>query len=203
MNQNYEEKIDKILEVEMSEDAFKFWKALKEKIPPIWERSSSATMKYHKKDDGHVATIAEHVYEMTYACSKLMRMFEFEPKSKRSDLLYMAVVLHDAFKYGLKNPECARSTYNKHDKVIGDTILQNKNLFMKLFNENEVKLLEECVRYHSGKWSTDARNRNFSFNDVSPETFFIHILDMLSANNLINTPNGDGINASSIDQVGP
>jgi|ADurb_Leu_01_Slu_FD_contig_123_16268_length_28501_multi_3_in_1_out_0_18 23S rRNA maturation-related 3'-5' exoribonuclease YhaM len=200
MTQNYEEMIDNILQEEMSENAFRFWRALKEKIPPIWNRNSSATLKYHKKDDGHVATIAEHVYEMTYLCSKLMRIFDCEPKSKKADLLFLAVVLHDAFKYGLKNPEYSRSTYTKHDKVIGDTIVQNKELFLKLFNEQDVSLLEECVRYHSGKWSTDARSVNFSFNKLSPETFFIHMLDMLSANNLTKI-NGNGTDDSSINKV--
>ena len=200
MTQNYEEMIDNILQEGMSETAFRFWKAMKEKIPPIWNRNSSATLKYHKKDDGHVATIAEHVYEMTYLCSKLMRIFDCEPKSKKADLLFLAVVLHDAFKYGLKDPEYSKNTYTKHDKVIGDTIVQNRNLFLKLFNEKDVDLLEECVRYHSGKWSTDAKNRQFSFNNLSPETFFIHILDMLSANNLTKI-NGDGVNDSSINKT--
>ena len=200
MSQNYEEMIDNILQEEMSENAFKFWKAMKEKIPPIWNRSSSATLKYHKKDDGHVATIAEHVYEMTYLCSKLIRIFDYEPKSEKADLLYLAIVLHDAFKYGLKNPEYSKNTYTKHDKVIGDTIVQNRNLFLKLFNEKDVDLLEECVRYHSGKWSTDAKNRQFSFNNLSPETFFIHILDMLSANNLTNL-NGDVVIDSSLNKL--
>ena len=59
MTQNYEEMIDNILQEGMSETAFRFWKAMKEKIPPIWNRNSSATLKYHKKDDGHVATIAK------------------------------------------------------------------------------------------------------------------------------------------------
>ena len=48
--------------------------------------------------------------------------------------------------------------------------------------------MEEAIRFHSGQWSTDVpKNKPFSFKDYNPETLFIHILDMMSTADLIQT----------------
>jgi hypothetical protein len=48
--------------------------------------------------------------------------------------------------------------------------------------------MEEMIRFHSGQWSTDvSKDKKFDFNDYNPETMFIHILDMMSTADLIQT----------------
>lgn len=177
---SYYERVDNLLKNNLSTEAFKLWIKLKDKIPDIWDKPTSSTLKHHKKLDegGRVPSILEHTYEMLYVADKICPLFNY----KNKDVIFLSIILHDSFKYGLNgnNPH----TINIHDKIIGDTIRDNKPLFLKILNENDVQLLEESTRFHSGKWSTDANN-SFSFNDHNPEVFFLHILDMLSSRNLI------------------
>lgn len=177
------EKIDDLLCENMTERGFKFWRIMKNQIPPVWDRLASSSKKYHKKKDGSVPTIAEHTYEMLYAASKVINMFKIKPKTKEADLVYLSIALHDAFKYGL-TPEFSDHTTPKHDKIVADVVVENKHLFEKVFNDAQVDMIEESVRYHSGSWSTDADN-NFSLSQLSPEALFVHFLDMLSSRDLL------------------
>jgi len=177
----YVEKIDSLLRKNLSIRGFKLWEVIKEKIPDIWSRPTSSTGKYHKKidEDNRTPSIAEHTYEIMYAADKIVDLLN----GCNRDLIFLSIVLHDSFKYGLtgSNPH----TENKHDRIIGDTVRDNKGIFLKIFNENEVVLLEEIVRFHSGRWSTDSNIKTFSFNNFNQEVMFLHILDMLSAKNVI------------------
>lgn len=185
---NYKEKVIEILETNMSERGFKLWKGIDSILPDIWERPTSSTGKYHKKQNGDVPDIAEHVYQMLYAAVKTMRMFNAKPKSVEADKILLAVALHDSLKYG--NLGTRKHTDYQHDKLAGDMIASNRETFLKLFNEEQFHVLEESVRFHSGQWSTDVpKNKkfNWSSSNLNMETFFVHVLDMFSTADLIQT----------------
>lgn len=184
--ENYLEEMNKILKRNMTETGYSFWSAVTKKIPNIWERPTSSTLKHHKKEDGRVPSVSEHTYEMLYACVKIWRMFDITPKTEEADVLMLAVALHDAFKYGEK-PHTREHTDTHHDKICADIIERGKNTFLKFLHEDSVEMLEESVRFHSGRWSTDA-DVNFSFDKFHPFVLFLHMLDMFSANNLIHIP---------------
>lgn len=177
-------KFENLLFDNMSPKGFEFWKKLESKIPDIWKRSTSSTRKYHKKEDGSVPSIEEHTYEMLFAACKLLSVFEIESKTKEADVILLAIILHDSAKYGKEDPLSRIHTCNNHDHIIGDIILLSKNTFLKYFDSNEVLLLEEMCRFHSGRWSSDAP-KDFSFKNLDPKTFFLHLLDMFSSRNLI------------------
>jgi len=187
---DYMEKIDGLLYTNMTERSFLLWKGLKEKIPDVWQRLSSSTGKYHRRRDSTVPSIAEHTHEMLVACVKLLSIFNISPKSLDSDILLFSVVLHDSFKYGI-DPTNSRYTNTKHDQLIGDIIRENKSVFMRIFTEEQVCLLEKCTRYHPGRWSSDS-DVNFSFSNLPVEVFFLHILDMLSTADLLSVGEENG-----------
>jgi len=57
-----------------------------------------------------------------------------------------------------------------------------------VLTEEQFFVLEEAVRFHSGQWSTDVqKGKKFKFSDYNPETMFIHMLDMMSTADLIQT----------------
>jgi len=113
-------------------------------------------------------------------------MFNIEKKTSDADKLLLAAALHDSLKYG-KLGTRKHTDYN-HDKTAADMISENKNTFLKIMDEEQFYIMEEAVRFHSGRWSTDVpKNQKFSFKDYNPETFFIHILDMMSTADLIQT----------------
>lgn len=185
---NFEEKIVELLKENMSERGFLLWKGINERIPNIWNKPSSSTGKYHNKEDGRVPSIAEHTYEMLYTAIKMMRMFNWKKNSSQFDVILFSLVLHDCFKRGQSGK--SKHTYNQHDKMAGDMVLENAPTFTKIFSEEEFAMIEEAVRYHNGRWSWDCKDRRntFKFDGMHIESFYVHLLDMLSANNMLNVP---------------
>ena len=183
---NYKEKVIEILEKNLTEKSFKLWKGIDSILPDIWSKPTSSTGKYHKKMNGDVPDIAEHVYHMLYAAVKLLKMFSIETKSIDGDKILLALALHDSVKYG--NLGTRKYVDNKHDKEAADMISSNESTFRKLFSEKQFQILEESVRFHSGQWSTDAPiAKPFEWREYNAETLFVHMLDMLSTNDLIQT----------------
>jgi len=183
---NYKQKMDEILEKNMTEKGFKLWIGINKILPDAWSRPTASTLKYHRKIDGRVPDIAEHTYEMLYALVKLFRMFNYKPKTADTDALLFAVSFHDSLKYGQFGSR--KHTDGQHDKNAADMIASNKETFRKLLSEDQFNILEEGIRFHSGRWSTDVYNQSsFDWNDYKPETFMVHILDMLSSADIIQT----------------
>ena len=185
---DYKEKVIELLEKNMSERGYKLWRGIDKILPNIWDKPTSSTGKYHKKLNGDVPDIAEHVYQMLFTTVKLFRMFNAGPRTPDGDKLLMAVALHDALKYG--NLGTRKHTDKEHDKNAADMIASNEDTFSKLFNDDKLQTLEEAVRFHSGQWSTDIpKNEKFEWSksDLNKETFFVHMLDMLSTADIIQT----------------
>ena len=183
---NYKEKIVEILQKNLTERAFNLWDGIQSRLPNTFDLPTSSTGKYHKKLNGEVPSQGEHVYHMLYAAVKLVRMFGIELKTSKCDSLLLAISLHDCLKYGING--FRKYTDTTHDKGVGDLLYSNKETFLKLLTENEFFIMEEAARFHSGRWSTDVpKNKEFTFKDYNPETMFVHMLDMLSTHDLIQT----------------
>jgi len=182
----YKEKIKTLLKENMSSHGYLLWEGINGIIPDIWDKPTSSTGKYHRKKNGDVPSNAEHVYQMLYSASKIMRLFGIAKNSSDADKILFAVSLHDSLKYG--NMGTRKHTDGTHDKQAADMISQNKSTFLKLLNEQQFNVLTEAVRFHSGPWSTDVpKNKKFDFKDYNPETLFLHILDMLSTSDCLKT----------------
>lgn len=183
---NYEVELNDLLRENMTEDGFRLWTAMLTKITSIWQRPTSSTGKYHNKDDGRVPTVVEHTYEMLYAATKVMRMYGAEPKSVDADIICLAIALHDAWKYGEK-PNMRSHTANAHDLIAAQMLRKNKDVILQLYSDEYYDILEDSIRFHQGRWSTNVPDAdNFSFSDYHPYVHFIHMLDMLSANNRLH-----------------
>jgi hypothetical protein len=183
---NYFDKIKELLEECMTEKGFKLWSGINGILPDVWDKLTASTKKYHKKMDGSVPNLDEHVYEMLYAAKKLIRMFGYELKTPDADVIFFAVAMHDTLKYGKWGTR--KFCDNQHDREAGDMVRYNKDTFLKLYTEEQFNNLEEAVRFHSGRWSTDVPDpSNFDLKDIGPIAYFVHILDMLSAQDLIQT----------------
>ncbi len=186
MNNHYKERVVELLEKNMTEKGFKLWKGVDSILPDIWSKPTSSTGKYHKKIDGGVPDIAEHVYHMLYAGMKLFKMFDINSKTSDGDKMLFAIALHDSLKYGKMGTR--KHTDYSHDKEAADMISSNEDTFKKLLDDEQFQVLTEAVRFHSGRWSTDVpKNKEFDWKEYNPETFFAHILDMLSTLDLIQT----------------
>jgi len=183
---NYKEKIVELLKENMTEKGFSLWEGIDRILPNVWEYPTSSTGKYHKKLNGEVPDLAEHVYQMLYASVKIFSMFDINKNTSRADKILLAIALHDSLKYGKLGTR--KYTDNRHDREAADMIASNKDTFLKLFTEDQFYIIEESVRFHSGRWSTDVtKDKKFDFKDYNPETMFVHMLDMMSTKDLIQT----------------
>lgn len=184
-NGDHLSKIDSLLREKLSEASYNFWLYAKKELPmSAMSRPTSSSGKYHQRTDGSVPSTAEHTYEMLYAASRIARMFGDDKKSDTSDVLYVAIALHDALKYGSTGTQ--PHTSRNHDKLIGDWVnkaWEDKKLPLD-FDPN---LLEDCVRFHSGRWSTDNPIKSKA-PSLSIVAHFVHVLDMLSTASLIRLP---------------
>jgi hypothetical protein len=182
----YKERIVELLQKKMTERGFKLWKGIDSMLPDTWDKPTSSTGKYHKKLNGEIPNQAEHIYQLLYSASKVMRMFGYQKKTADADKLLMAIALHDTMKYGQFGAR--KHTDTMHDKIGADMVSANKSKFLELLTEEQFEVMEEAMRFHSGRWSTDVpKNKPFSFKDYNPETLFVHILDMMSTADLIQT----------------
>lgn len=182
----YKERIVELLKSKMTERGFKLWKGIDSMLPDTWGKPTSSTGKYHKKMNGEIPNQDEHVYQLLYAASKIMRMFGVEKKTTDADKIYMAIALHDSVKYGPFGSR--RHSDTKHDKIAADMVSANRSTFLELLTEEQFHVMEEAIRFHSGQWSTDVpKDKPFSFKNYNPETLFVHMLDMLSLHDLIQT----------------
>lgn len=183
---DYKEKIIELLKENMTERGYKLWEGIDQILPDICDRPTSSTGKWHRKHDGRVPSMAEHAYEMLYATVKVFKLFNFEKKTPNADMLLMAIALHDSLKYG-KFGDTPHTDY-KHDRTAADMIKSNEETFLKLFTNEQFISLEEGVRFHMGRWSTDgAGTEKFDWFDFQPYALFIHVLDMMSTGDLIQT----------------
>jgi len=180
---NYEHKMKELLNEHMTNNAYKFWSIIEKKIGNLcWNKPSSSTGKFHKKEGGYVPSISEHTYEMLYATIQNYALFGISSKTKDSDLLLFAVSLHDGLKYGPENSNL--HTDVRHDKLMADRIELARKSFNILFTDIEINILVDTIRYHQGPWSTDV-NGDFNFRDFHPFVLFVHTLDMLSSRNCL------------------
>ena len=183
---DYKKKVENILQKNMTEKGFKLWKGINSIIPDIWDKPTSSTGKWHQKKNGKVPTNAEHTYHMLYSLVKIINLFNVTVNTIEGDKLLISIALHDSLKYGKFGNQ--KHTNNKHDKNAADMVAENKDTFLKVFTDPQFYIIEEAIRFHSGRWSTDAKFvESFSFKNFNPETLLIHILDMMSTKDLIQT----------------
>jgi len=180
----YKKKLDDLLERVLEKKYLKLWKTLDSVLPQCMHLPVSSTGKYHKTKDGRIPTISEHTYNMVAAASKIIRMFGCQIKSDRASAILLAIALHDRVKYGHVEP-LREHTDNAHDQNMANILEKNKERIQKILGEENYQILEEGIRFHSGRWSTDIRNNGSEFFNKRPETIFIHVLDMLDTSNLL------------------
>lgn len=182
----YQKAISELLEKNLTTRSFSLWKQLNGLFPNIWDLPTSSTGKYHQKKDGRVPTCAEHVYEMLYTAFSIIKMFNITKKTIECDMVLLGVVWHDAFKYGQHGT--MKHTDYKHDKIMGDVIAENEDSLKEIFSDEQIKILELMIRFHSGRWSTNHINTDeIDFNQYPQYVLFIHMLDMLSTADCLKT----------------
>lgn len=175
---NFIVKTEGILALSCNLASIQYYRDCIEALPDIWNKPTSSTGKYHKREDGTVPTVAEHTYEMVLAGAKVVRLLA-EPRSVLSDTILVAIALHDGLKYG--EDGMRKHTNNAHDRAMADWI---HNDGPEIPESIDMEQLCVAIQFHSGQWSTDAKKLSLPaetfFGTNKPIVLFIHMLDMLS-----------------------
>ena len=179
--------INSVLQKELTPDSYVLWEAMTAAIDPVWDRKSSSSGKYHKRADGTVPSIAEHTAEMLIAAVKTVRLFpKCNKKGAAKDAILLGVAFHDAIKYGVE-PSKSHHTVSNHDKLARDFVADIRDIVEECLGAYNTCVLEECLNYHSGQWSTALQD----FDQLPKESLYVHFLDMLSTADLLNISNRD------------
>jgi len=164
------DKIDELLKENMSPECFDLYYKLH--IP--LDQLTSSSGKFHQRLNGSIPTQGEHIYNMLGTAIKMKQTLDIN-----FDLVLIAIVIHDIFKYGYFGLR-EKSNY-EHDRMGADAIKESSMVFKGVFNGDEVRMLENAVRFHMGRFSNDFQD----YSQMSPLAWFLFFLDMGDTNNAI------------------
>ena len=171
-------KIDGFLNQNLTPEGYLLWLSIK--LPYCFDRPTSSSGKYHKRANGLVATNGEHVLSMLRNAKKIESCTGFAKCTTDMDIFYLAIVLHDALKYGYMGVRT--KTWGLHDKAMADMILDHEDYFKTVYSDEQIQMLVDCVRYHNGIWSTDLRDSVLGLTNVPSLAQLIHFIDMSDTN---------------------
>ena len=150
--------------------------------PDIWDRLLSGSNKYHKRRDGSIPVVAEHVYWMLNAYVKTVAMWNVTLPSEEGDWRFLAILFHDVMKFGEKGEDT--HTNEMHNWLGGDWM----NEMLEDLNVPWRRKIIEAIDHHMGRWS-DTLLGDFPWEttELTPFSRFVHILDMLETFNCLST----------------
>lgn len=114
---------------------------------------SSSTGKYHSIDEFSPLGNVLHTKRVVNNCDIMARAFNL--KEKDYDLVIGAAILHDMVKQGF---EKTGHTVNDHAVLAAQLV---RNVFKKTkskINKKDCKIIENCVLFHNGIWSSGEEN---------------------------------------------
>jgi hypothetical protein len=179
---DFAEKIDIFMVDNLTRTGYNFMYELS--IPNLSLKPTSSSGRYHSRPDGSIPSQAEHVYTMLINGKRMLRALDYKENSKDADAFYLAIYLHDMYKFGYFGMN-DRTEY-EHDRMAADAIEKSRKVFESHFTQSQTDRIIEAVRYHSGRWSTDVTEYE-DLLTLHPMTHMVHFLDMGDTNNVLRT----------------
>ncbi len=149
----------------------------------FFEVPASSTGKYHPKyaeGDGGLVRHTKAAVKMAY---ELLNDPAIGDKytSREKDLMIIAILVHDGLKHGKEKEKYVRFD---HPLLAASYVEENnKNLNM---NDDDVKLVSDCIKTHMGPWTTDYFGNEVLEKPKSKYQNFVHMCDYLASRKFIN-----------------
>ena len=148
-----------------------------EEVPDyFWNRESSSSGKYHSKDETREHGLLLHTKRTFTALERMMRSWKDMNKINKGekDLARVAVLLHDAYKFGINtdfegNYIAGNHTESDHDRIASEQFLQKSQL-----GETTKTKIAKGIAAHNGPWGC-------SQNPEDDFQLLIHLCDMFAA----------------------
>lgn len=169
-----------------------FAEKLIELVPEyFWIKPSSSTGKYHSKyaaGDGGLVRHSKAVAKILHEILSIEMSDRYSQDKK--DLMIVAAMAHDMFKYGV--PEKAgKYTTADHPLVCADFI-RNSDALNALLPREAVEFVAGCIASHSGQWNTDYRSKKeiLPKPQTGPQNL-VHLADYLVSRTYLSIDFGD------------
>lgn len=102
---------------------------------------------------------------------------------KEQDLMLMALLLHDGLKCG--NPKEQYTRFD-HPILMANYVLENTS---KLgLEDEEIKLICDCIKTHMGYWTTDYNGEEILEKPKTKYQNFVHMCDFLASRKCLLVP---------------
>ena len=144
---------------------------------------ASSTGKYHPKYTTGEYGLYKHVKAAVRIAKELLvlEMYQKIFNETEIDLIYLAIILHDGLKKGIKEEKYTRFD---HPILMADYIMDNKDKID--LTDNELEILTGAIKTHMGQWIYDFKGDKVLDKPTNKIQKFVHLCDFLASRKILN-----------------
>lgn len=144
---------------------------------------ASSTGKYHPKYTTGEYGLYKHVKAAVRIAKELLvlEMYQKIFNETEIDLIYLAIILHDGLKKGIKEEKYTRFD---HPILMADYIMDNKDKID--LTDNELEILTDAIKTHMGQWIYDFKGDKVLDKPTNKVQKFVHLCDFLASRKILN-----------------
>ena len=145
----------------------------------FWEVGASSTGKYHPKYASGKGGLFRHTQAAVRILIEFLRMEMYAVFTEREiDLMIVALILHDGYKYG---KEKSKWSVSEHP-AIAKFAIENNNELKGIILEDDLLAITDGIVSHMGAWNTDNKTGiEFAPKPTSKMQKLIHICDYIAS----------------------
>ena len=150
----------------------------------MYKVPASSTGKYHPSYGNGEGGLVKHIKASVRIAQELLNLEMYSAIAQYHDYIIIALLLHDALKYGQVNEKGEHSEYscNNHAKLSTEWLLSLIQKFEFKPYENDIKYIAFLVLTHMGQWNTDFYTGvTFAPKPQTQEQMFVHLCDYLAS----------------------
>ena len=143
--------------------------------------AASSTGKYHPAYTNGDGGLLRHTKAAVRIAAELLRLEMYKMIALNSDVIIIALMLHDGWKHGQCDIDGSYPQYTlaNHSEYCANWI---REVGIKLLPENAINFIADLVLTHMGQWNYDAiTGRFFAPKPCTQEECFVHLCDYLAS----------------------
>ena len=150
----------------------------------MFKVASSSTGKYHPSYSNCEGGLIKHIKAGVRIAHDLLKLEMYSTIALYHDYILIALLLHDALKYGEVNEKGEHSEYtlSNHAVLSSNWLLSLLQKFEFKPYEKEIKYIAYLISTHMGQWNTDTHTGVvFAPKPQTQEQMFVHLCDYLAS----------------------
>lgn len=152
-------------------------KALESLPDYFWEVGASSSGKYHPQYASGKGGLVRHTQAAVRILIEFLRMKMYAVFSDLEiDMMIVALLLHDGYKYGEEN---TGHTVKNHP-MIAKFAIENNSELREIILDNELSKITDVISTHMGAWNKD-RGIEFAPEPTTKMQKLVHICDYIAS----------------------